>query len=143
MSKVLYKRFISSVSTSSYKSSKSVPVHAMTTYRGSGGIAALICNLSNRWRWAVRLTTWTLLYPERNPSAHWIWDISDYTVFKDTLWNETVIVQLKILFCHLSGMTGGKHEESETRSAVTSKIWPRSITVLGNILNVTKKRYRS
>lgn len=70
MSKVLYKRSINSVSISGYKSSKSVVVHAMTAYRGSGCIAALICNLGNRWRRAVRLTPWTLLYPERNPSAH-------------------------------------------------------------------------
>jgi hypothetical protein len=50
MSKVMYMRFINSVSTSSYKSGKFVLVHAITAYRGFGGIAALILNLSNRQR---------------------------------------------------------------------------------------------
>jgi len=52
MSEVLYKRFINSVSTSGYKSGKCIPVHVMTAYRGRGGNVALICNLSNRWKWA-------------------------------------------------------------------------------------------
>jgi len=34
MSKVLYKKFISSVSTSGYKSGKFIPVHAIRAYRG-------------------------------------------------------------------------------------------------------------
>jgi hypothetical protein len=84
-------RGLLTVSNSSYKSGKFVHVHTMTAYRRSRGIAAFIWNLSNRQRWAARLTPWTLLYPEINPSANRIWDVSDYTVFSNTLWNERVM----------------------------------------------------
>jgi hypothetical protein len=38
-------------------------VHTMKTYRGSGGIALLILNLSTRWREVVTFTPWQL-YPQ-------------------------------------------------------------------------------
>jgi hypothetical protein len=39
---------------------KVVPVHTMTTHRGSRGIAALILNFSTRWGIAVNFLLWVL-----------------------------------------------------------------------------------
>jgi hypothetical protein len=47
------------------KGGKIVPVHAMKAYRRSRGIAALILNLSTRWKIVVDFTPWPLYPRER------------------------------------------------------------------------------
>jgi hypothetical protein len=44
---------------------KALPVHATKTCRGSRGIAPLILNLGDRWRWVGSITPW-ILSPKRN-----------------------------------------------------------------------------
>jgi len=39
-----------------YKARHLVPLHTMKAYKGNGGIAPIILNLSTRWRWVVSLT---------------------------------------------------------------------------------------
>jgi len=39
---------------------KVFPVHTMTAYRGSRGIATLILNLSTRWGIVVKFLLWVL-----------------------------------------------------------------------------------
>jgi hypothetical protein len=43
--------------------------HAMKTYRGSRGIAALILDIGTRWRWVGSFTPWPL-YPQRKSSRY-------------------------------------------------------------------------
>jgi hypothetical protein len=47
------------------KEGKIVPVHAMKAYQRSRGIAALILNLSTRWKIVVDFTLWQLYPRER------------------------------------------------------------------------------
>jgi hypothetical protein len=47
------------------KEGKVVPVCAMKAYRRSRGIAALIFNLSTRWKIAANFTPWQLYPRER------------------------------------------------------------------------------
>jgi len=51
---------------------KDVPVYTMKTYRGSTVTAALICNLSRKWRWMITLTKQLLERLGGIHSNHWI-----------------------------------------------------------------------
>ena len=48
--KAVMRNFNFNGKTYKYCEGKVVPVHTMTTYRGSRGIAPLILNLGTRWR---------------------------------------------------------------------------------------------
>jgi hypothetical protein len=49
------------------------PVHVMKAYMGSIGTAALILNLSARWRWVVNFTPRPLCHREITPVPIWGW----------------------------------------------------------------------
>jgi hypothetical protein len=49
---------------------KVVPTHAMTTYRGGGGIATFILCLSTKWNAAGQIHASAAVTLEKNPGTH-------------------------------------------------------------------------
>ena len=60
----------------------------------SGGIAPLILNLSIRWRWEVKFTTWPLYQLYKSPCTHGIRGCVNHTPRLDTLKETKILTSL-------------------------------------------------